>query len=137
MRANEACLIFLPSNSHDWTVVLCILSFSHCLSAPLIFILILLVFLHSRCPAFRRLREEAEKRKRPSWNELKGSRTEEESDTKSTAPTRTTNPRVPPEPGTVNPAFEEAEDGKAILSQTSIQICATVLSHIKLNLRTD
>ncbi|KAK2838767.1 hypothetical protein Q7C36_013581 [Tachysurus vachellii] len=73
--------------------------------------------LHNRCPAFRRLREEAEKRKRPSWNESKGSKTEEESDTKSNpAPTRTTNTRGPPEPGMVNPAFEEADDGATLRS---------------------
>ncbi|KAB5571236.1 hypothetical protein PHYPO_G00222720 [Pangasianodon hypophthalmus] len=73
--------------------------------------------LHNRCPAFRRLREEAEKRKRPSWNEMKGSKTEEESDTKSNpTPTRTTISRGPPEPGMVNPAFEEAEDGAPLRS---------------------
>ncbi|KAL6480203.1 hypothetical protein MHYP_G00112360 [Metynnis hypsauchen] len=67
--------------------------------------------LHNRCPAFRRLREEAERRKRPCWNELKGSKTEGESDTKSNpALTRTVNPCGPPEPGLVNPAFEEGED---------------------------
>ncbi|XP_049339791.1 ligand of Numb protein X 2b isoform X1 [Astyanax mexicanus] len=67
--------------------------------------------LHNRCPAFRRLREEAERRKRPCWNELKGCKTEGESDTKSNpALTRTFNPRGPPEPGLVNPAFDEGED---------------------------
>ncbi|KAI4885357.1 hypothetical protein NFI96_014326 [Prochilodus magdalenae] len=67
--------------------------------------------LHNRCPAFRRLKEEAERRKRPCWNELRGSKTEGESDTKSNpALTRTVNPRGPPEPGLVNPAFEEGED---------------------------
>ncbi|KAK3535746.1 hypothetical protein QTP70_020986 [Hemibagrus guttatus] len=72
--------------------------------------------LHNRCPAFRRLREEAEKRKRPSWNEFKGSKTEEESDNKSNpAPTRT-NSRGPSEPGMVNPAFEEADDGAPLRS---------------------
>uniref|UniRef100_A0A8C2ZEZ4 Ligand of numb-protein X 2b n=1 Tax=Cyclopterus lumpus TaxID=8103 RepID=A0A8C2ZEZ4_CYCLU len=35
--------------------------------------------LHNRCPVFRRLREEAEKRKRPSWNELKGRKSDGES----------------------------------------------------------
>lgn len=117
--ANEACLISLSSNSQVWISVLCVLSFSHCLSVNLIFCLILLVLLHfllSRCPAFRRLREEAEKRKRPSWNETKGSKAEEESDSKSNpASTRPANPRGPPEPGMVNPAFEEADDGKAFL----------------------
>ncbi|XP_060783734.1 ligand of Numb protein X 2b [Neoarius graeffei] len=73
--------------------------------------------LHNRCLAFRRLREEAEKRKRPSWNELKRSKTEEESDTRSSqAHTRTTNPCGLPEPGMVNPAFEEADDGAPLRS---------------------
>lgn len=81
--------------------------------------------LHNRCPAFRRLREESEKRKRPPWNELKGSKTEEDSDTKSNpAPTRTTNPRAPPDPGVANPAFEEADDGaplrSSLVSEASI-----------------
>ncbi|KAF7228477.1 transcript variant X2 [Nothobranchius furzeri] len=35
--------------------------------------------LHNRCPVFRRLREEAEKRKRPSWHELKGHNTPQRS----------------------------------------------------------
>ncbi|KAI5105132.1 ligand of numb-protein X 2b, partial [Silurus meridionalis] len=72
--------------------------------------------LHNRCPAFRRLREESEKRKRPAWSEFKGSKPEEESDAKSNpTPPRTNISRGPPEPGMVNPAFEEAEDGKATL----------------------
>lgn len=102
-----------------WVSVLCLLSFSHHLSVPLIIIFILLALLHflfSRCPAFRRLREESEKRKRPSWNELKGSKTDEESDSKTnTAHTRTNNARGAPEPGMINPAFDESEDGKAFL----------------------
>ncbi|KAG7465076.1 hypothetical protein MATL_G00172460 [Megalops atlanticus] len=69
--------------------------------------------LHNRCPAFRRMREEAERRKRPSWNELKGGRSEGEpgSDSKP-GPTlsRTATPRGGAEPGLVNPAFEESED---------------------------
>ncbi|XP_041708488.2 LOW QUALITY PROTEIN: ligand of Numb protein X 2b [Coregonus clupeaformis] len=65
--------------------------------------------LHNRCPVFRRLREEAERRKRPPWNELKGNRGEGESgvDTKHT---RTPTRGVLPEPGLINPAFEESED---------------------------
>ncbi|XP_062856551.1 ligand of Numb protein X 2b [Trichomycterus rosablanca] len=65
--------------------------------------------LQNRCPAFKRLREEAEKRKRPSWNEVKGSKTEGESDTKSN-PTRISNTRGPQDPGMVNHAFDEGED---------------------------
>ncbi|XP_036403833.1 ligand of Numb protein X 2b [Megalops cyprinoides] len=69
--------------------------------------------LHNRCSAFRRMREEAERRKRPSWNELKGGRSEGEpgSDSK-LGPTlsRTATPRGAADPGLVNPAFEESED---------------------------
>lgn len=69
-------------------------------------------FIVLRCSSFKRLKEEAEKRKRPSWNEVKGSKTEGESDTKSN-PTlaRTTGTRGPPDPGMVNQAFDEGEDG--------------------------
>ncbi|KAI1898091.1 hypothetical protein AGOR_G00068770 [Albula goreensis] len=70
--------------------------------------------LHNRCPAFRKLREEAEKRKRPSWNELKGVRSEGEpgGDPKhAPSPSRTATQRGgTAEPGLVNPAFEESED---------------------------
>ncbi|TSQ81011.1 Ligand of Numb protein X 2 [Bagarius yarrelli] len=73
--------------------------------------------LHNRCPEFRRLREETEKRKRPFWNEVKVNRTEEELDTKSNpAHTRTNISRAPTEPGMVNPAFEEADDGTPLRS---------------------
>ncbi|XP_067313693.1 ligand of Numb protein X 2b [Pseudorasbora parva] len=68
--------------------------------------------LHNRCPAFKRLREEAEKKKRPSWNEFKGSKSDGDlADVKST-PTiaRTAQLSGPSEPGLVNPAFEEGED---------------------------
>jgi len=71
-----------------------------------------------RCPAFKRLREEAEKKKRPSWNEFKGSKSDGDlADAKST-PTigRTAQLSGPSEPGLVNPAFEEGEDGIASLS---------------------
>lgn len=66
-----------------------------------------------RCPVFRRLREEAEKRKRPSWNELKSRKGDRESpgDAKHSA-TQSRNPtRDQPEPGMINPAYEECEDG--------------------------
>lgn len=69
-----------------------------------------------RCPAFRRLKEEAEKRKRPSWNELKGRRGDGgmTGDAKLSA-TLSRNPtRDQPEPGLINPAFEESEEGKVI-----------------------
>lgn len=65
-----------------------------------------------RCPVFRRLKEEAEKRKRPSWNELKGRKSDGESpgDAKHSA-----TPRDQPEPGLINPAYEESEDGRSHL----------------------
>lgn len=67
-----------------------------------------------RCPAFKRLREEAEKKKRPSWNEFKGSKSEGDlADAKSTPIARTAQLSGPSEPGLVNPAFEEGEDGIA------------------------
>ncbi|CAB1325396.1 unnamed protein product [Coregonus sp. 'balchen'] len=69
--------------------------------------------LHNRCPVFRRLKEEAARRKRPPWKELKGNRGEGESgaDAKHT-PTMTRTPTrgVLPEPGLINPAFEESEE---------------------------
>nr|XP_046261576.1 ligand of Numb protein X 2b isoform X2 [Scatophagus argus] len=65
--------------------------------------------LHNRCPAFRRLREEAEKRKRPSWNELKGRKGDGESsgDAKHSASLSRNPTRDQPEPGLINPAYEE------------------------------
>lgn len=65
-----------------------------------------------RCPVFRRLREEAEKRKRPSWNELKSRKADRESpgDAKQHS-TATKNSRDQAEPGMINPAYEESEDG--------------------------
>ncbi|KAM4621605.1 ligand of Numb protein X 2b isoform 1-T2 [Polymixia lowei] len=68
--------------------------------------------LHNRCPVFRRLREEAERRKRPSWNELKGRKGEGESSADSKhAPTLSRIPtRDQAEPGLINPAYEESED---------------------------
>lgn len=132
MPVNKACLVFLSFSSLSG-----FLSFSQHLSVSLIIIFILLVLLHflfSRCPAFRRLREESDKRKRPSWNELKGSKTEDESDTKTNpAHPRTNNARGPPEPGMVNPAFDESEDGKAFLlffPKTKTKICVTDFFYI-------
>ncbi|XP_018598761.1 ligand of Numb protein X 2-like [Scleropages formosus] len=69
--------------------------------------------LHNRCPGFRKLREEAERRKRPSWNELKGNKSELEpgTDSKHTPmSSRMAPPRGQADPGLVNPAFEETED---------------------------
>lgn len=65
-----------------------------------------------RCPVFRRLREEAEKRKRPSWNELKGRKGDGElsGDAKQSAIPRVSS-RDLPEPGLINPAYEESEEG--------------------------
>ncbi|XP_051505976.1 ligand of Numb protein X 2-like [Myxocyprinus asiaticus] len=71
--------------------------------------------LHNRCPAFKRLREEAERKKRPSWNELKGSKSDGDlTDTKFTPSiTRTAQTS---ETGLVNPAFEEGEDDTPLRS---------------------
>ncbi|KAF7228476.1 ligand of Numb protein X 2b [Nothobranchius furzeri] len=68
--------------------------------------------LHNRCPVFRRLREEAEKRKRPSWHELKGRKNDGESsgDDKHSAALSRNPSRDPSEPGLINPAYEEMED---------------------------
>nr|XP_023656402.1 ligand of Numb protein X 2-like [Paramormyrops kingsleyae]XP_023656403.1 ligand of Numb protein X 2-like [Paramormyrops kingsleyae]XP_023656404.1 ligand of Numb protein X 2-like [Paramormyrops kingsleyae] len=63
----------------------------------------------NRCPGFRKLREESEKKKRPPWNDLKGSKTEVEP-SGGTAASRSGSSRSPGEPGLVNPAFEESED---------------------------
>lgn len=78
--------------------------------------------LHNRCPVFRRLREEAEKRKRPSWNELKGRKSDAEStgDAKQTT-TQSRNPnRDQPEPGLINPAYEESEDDNTPLRSSLV-----------------
>ncbi|XP_067243310.1 ligand of Numb protein X 2b [Chanodichthys erythropterus] len=73
--------------------------------------------LHNRCPAFKRLREEAEKKKRPSWNEFKGSKSDGDlADAKSTPIARTAQLSGPSEPGLVNPAFEEGEDDTPLRS---------------------
>uniref|UniRef100_A0A8C8DMV3 Ligand of numb-protein X 2b n=1 Tax=Oryzias sinensis TaxID=183150 RepID=A0A8C8DMV3_9TELE len=78
--------------------------------------------LHNRCPAFRRLKEEAEKRKRPSWNELKGRRGDGgmTGDAKLSA-TLSRNPtRDQPEPGLINPAFEESEEDNTPLRSSLV-----------------
>ncbi|XP_023277464.1 ligand of Numb protein X 2-like [Seriola lalandi dorsalis] len=78
--------------------------------------------LHNRCPVFRKLREEAEKRKRPSWNELKGRKGDGESsgDAKHSA-TLSRNPtRDQPEPGLINPAYEESEDDNTPLRSSLV-----------------
>ncbi|XP_069049861.1 ligand of Numb protein X 2b isoform X1 [Lepisosteus oculatus] len=83
--------------------------------------------LHNRCPGFRKLREEAERRKRPHWNEAKSVKSEGEpaAEAKPTAaPPRSLAPRGPPEPGLVNPAFEEGEDDapqrSSLMAETSV-----------------
>lgn len=59
------------------------------------------------------MREEAEKRKRPAWNELKGRKSDCESpgDAKHPAVLSRNPTRDQPEPGLINPAYEESEDG--------------------------
>lgn len=80
-----------------------------------------------RCPVFRRLREEAEKRKRPSWNELKSRKADRESpgDAKQHSTTTKTS-RDQPEPGMINPAFEESEDGTAAVATPQTKTHNTV-----------
>ncbi|XP_070693190.1 ligand of Numb protein X 2b [Pempheris klunzingeri] len=78
--------------------------------------------LHNRCPVFKKLREEAEKRKRPSWNEIKGRKGDSESsgDAKHLA-TLSRNPtRDQPEPGLINPAYEESEDDNTPLRSSLV-----------------
>uniref|UniRef100_A0A671UK07 Ligand of numb-protein X 2b n=1 Tax=Sparus aurata TaxID=8175 RepID=A0A671UK07_SPAAU len=78
--------------------------------------------LHNRCPVFRRLREEAEKRKRPSWNELKGRKSDGESsgDAKHSASLSRNPTRDQPEPGLINPAYEESEDDNTPLRSSLV-----------------
>ncbi|XP_057706071.1 ligand of Numb protein X 2b [Corythoichthys intestinalis] len=78
--------------------------------------------LHNRCLVFRRLREESEKRKKPSWNELKGRKGESElsADAKhSDTPPRCAT-RDLPDPGLINPAYEESEDDNTPLRSSLV-----------------
>lgn len=69
-----------------------------------------------RCPVFRRLKEEAERRKRPSWNEIKGRKGDGETPGDAKHSSLSRNPtKEAPEPGMINPAFEENEDGMRLL----------------------
>ncbi|XP_038555316.1 ligand of Numb protein X 2b [Micropterus salmoides] len=78
--------------------------------------------LHNRCPVFRRLREEAEKRKRPSWNELKGRKSDGElsGEAKHSVTVCRNPPRDQPEPGLINPAYEESEDDNTPLRSSLV-----------------
>ena len=66
-----------------------------------------------RCPVFRKMKEEMERKKKPSWNELKGIKSEGESsaDTKHAPIPSRSSVRNLAEPGLINPAYEESEDG--------------------------
>ncbi|XP_017263853.1 ligand of Numb protein X 2b [Kryptolebias marmoratus] len=78
--------------------------------------------LHNRCSVFRRLREEAEKRKRPSWHELKGRKGDGEpsGDAKQSV-TLSRNPlRDQSEPGLINPAYEEIDDDNTPLRSSLV-----------------
>lgn len=88
--------------------------------------------LHNRCPVFRRLREEAEKRKRPSWNELKGRKGDGEGsgDAKHSATPSRNSTRDQPEPGLINPAYEEGEEDNNSL-RSSLVAEATVVELIR------
>ncbi|XP_061786580.1 ligand of Numb protein X 2b isoform X2 [Nerophis lumbriciformis] len=79
--------------------------------------------LHNRCPAFRRLREEAEKRKRPSWNELKARKGDCElsaADAKHSETPPHSATRDQPDPGLINPAFEESEEDNTPLRSSLV-----------------
>ncbi|XP_029367674.1 ligand of Numb protein X 2b [Echeneis naucrates] len=78
--------------------------------------------LHNRCPVFRRLREEAEKRKRPSWQELKGRKGDGEpsGDSKQSTNLSRNPTREQPEPGLINPAYEESEDDNTPLRSSLV-----------------
>ncbi|XP_030002011.1 ligand of Numb protein X 2b isoform X1 [Sphaeramia orbicularis] len=78
--------------------------------------------LHNRCPVFKRLREEAEKRKRPSWNELKGRKGDGDlsGDAKQSATLPRLSSRDQPEPGLINPAYEESEDDNTPLRSSLV-----------------
>ncbi|CAN9515102.1 unnamed protein product [Ophioblennius macclurei] len=78
--------------------------------------------LHNRCPVFKRLREEAEKRKRPSWNELKGRKGDAElsGDAKHSATPSRNHTRDQPEPGLINPAYEESEEDNTPLRSSLV-----------------
>uniref|UniRef100_A0A3Q2QRE3 Ligand of numb-protein X 2b n=1 Tax=Fundulus heteroclitus TaxID=8078 RepID=A0A3Q2QRE3_FUNHE len=78
--------------------------------------------LHNRCPVFKRLREEAEKRKRPSWNEIKGRKGEGElsGDAKQLATVSRNPTRDQSEPGLINPAYEEIDDDNTPLRSSLV-----------------
>ncbi|XP_007555152.1 ligand of Numb protein X 2b [Poecilia formosa] len=78
--------------------------------------------LHNRCPVFKRLREEAEKRKRPSWNEIKGRKGDGESsgDAKHSATLSRNHTRNQSEPGLINPAYEEVDDDNTPLRSSLV-----------------
>uniref|UniRef100_A0A3P9NV58 Ligand of numb-protein X 2b n=1 Tax=Poecilia reticulata TaxID=8081 RepID=A0A3P9NV58_POERE len=78
--------------------------------------------LHNRCPVFKRLREEAEKRKRPSWNEIKGRKGDCESsgDAKHSATLSRNHTRDQSEPGLINPAYEEIDDDNTPLRSSLV-----------------
>ncbi|XP_032411032.1 LOW QUALITY PROTEIN: ligand of Numb protein X 2b [Xiphophorus hellerii] len=78
--------------------------------------------LHNRCPVFKRLREEAEKRKRPSWNEIKGRKGDGEpsGDAKHSATLSRNHTRDQSEPGLINPAYEEIDDDNTPLRSSLV-----------------
>uniref|UniRef100_M4AFH4 Ligand of numb-protein X 2b n=1 Tax=Xiphophorus maculatus TaxID=8083 RepID=M4AFH4_XIPMA len=78
--------------------------------------------LHNRCPVFKRLREEAEKRKRPSWNEIKGRKGDGEpsGDAKHSTTLSRNHTRDQSEPGLINPAYEEIDDDNTPLRSSLV-----------------
>uniref|UniRef100_A0A8C5B502 Ligand of numb-protein X 2b n=1 Tax=Gadus morhua TaxID=8049 RepID=A0A8C5B502_GADMO len=88
----------------------------------------LMPHLHNRCPVFKKLREEAERRKKPSWKEVKGRNGEVEACAESklpAAPTRTST-REHADPGLINPAYEESEEDTGALRSSLVAEANTV-----------
>ena len=76
---------------------------------------------------FKKLREEAERRKKPAWKEVKGRNGEVEACAESklpAAPTRTST-REHADPGLINPAYEESEEGRVVPFKKNKSVCVS------------
>ncbi|XP_041111883.1 ligand of Numb protein X 2-like [Polyodon spathula] len=85
--------------------------------------------LRNRCPGFKKLRDEAERRKRPHWTEVKPVRAggEQSAEAAPSLPAGCATPgasRGTRQPGLVNPAFEENEDDSpqrsSLMAETNV-----------------
>ncbi|CAL8306084.1 unnamed protein product [Arctogadus glacialis] len=88
----------------------------------------LMPHLHNRCPVYKKLKEEAERRKKPSWKEVKGRNGEVEACAESklpAAPSRTST-REHADPGLINPAYEESEEDTGALRSSLVAEANTV-----------